>query len=161
MSKNRIKKTVSFEEDTFAFIEGYAKSLGNETFAAANERLVTIGAQNLEAMEVMTEKIVGAIQALDLKITHLEEKMKKGENRLAALTVESIKANGSTKHFTKLIFENIERNKLGKRENIKAEEVEEKLKFIIRSEENTAINKVMAELNKSSKKEEVNEYELH
>lgn len=161
MSKNRIKKTVSFEEDTFSFIEGYAKSLGNETFAAANEKLVMLGATNLEAIEIMNEKILGAIQSIEIKLNHLEEKMKKGENRLAALTVMTIKENSVTKHFGKLVFESIERSKLAKRENIKAEEIEDKIKFILRSEENTAINRVMSELNKPKAKEEVNEYELH
>lgn len=162
MSKNRIKKHCTFEENTVAFIEGYAKSLGNENFAAANEKLVMLGATNMEAIEVISERLFSAIQSIEIKLNHLEEKMKKGENRLAALTVMTIKENAVTKHFGKLVFESIERSKLSKRENIKAEDIEDKIKFILRSEENTAINRVMSELNKpKASKEEVNEYELH
>lgn len=96
-NKNRIKKHCTFEQDTFQFIEGYAKSLGGETFVAANEKLVRLGATNIEAIELQTEKTIAAIQSLENKLEKIEERFLKFENRTAALNVSNIKLAGSIK----------------------------------------------------------------
>jgi hypothetical protein len=95
--ENRVKKNLTYEPSTYRFIEAFAKSNGNKSFSAANEDLIRIAITNLQAMELMNEKMIAALQSLELKIDHMEERFVKFENRTASLNVANIKLSGTVR----------------------------------------------------------------
>jgi len=100
---NRIKKHCVFDKDTLDFIEAYAASTGN-SFAAANEQLIKLGASNIQEVESLTMKNIAAIQTLEHKLNTTREELKKSTNRLAALQVTNIKLSAANHYFLKEVL---------------------------------------------------------
>ncbi len=102
---NKIKKHCTFDNTTYDFITGYAKSLGNTSFANANEILVKQGIANLEAQEIMNQRYMATIQSLENKLNYIEQRFKKFEDRTAALNVANIKIAGTNREFLTRILD--------------------------------------------------------
>lgn len=103
INSNRIKKSCTFEQGTYEFIEGYAASLGNISFAEANENLVIQGASNVESQKRMTEQILSAINSLKNENKEIRESIKKLGDRFAGLSVANIKISGATLQILKVV----------------------------------------------------------